>query len=55
MGPIVVKVMSVDEFGRELFEAAQQFDFEGVVAKRKLDSYTPETPGRGDLFNRRKP
>jgi hypothetical protein len=44
----------------------QQLDFEGMVAKRKADPYTPKTAwykiknpaytqaeGRGDLFERR--
>jgi bifunctional non-homologous end joining protein LigD len=59
------RVLAVEEHGRELFEAAQRLDLEGIVAKRKADAYTPETTwykiknpaytqaeGRGDLFER---
>jgi hypothetical protein len=28
---------------RELFEAAQRLDLQGIVAKRKADSYSPQT------------
>jgi hypothetical protein len=50
---------------RELFEAAQRLDLEGIVAKRKADFYSPQTvwykvknsaysqaEGRGDLFHK---
>jgi ATP-dependent DNA ligase len=53
----------VEEHGRELYEAAQRLDLEGIVAKRKADPYASETvwykitnaaytqaQGRGDLF-----
>jgi len=56
----------VEEHGRELFEAAQRLDLEGIVAKRKADAYSPQTAwykvknpaytqaeGRGDLFDRK--
>jgi bifunctional non-homologous end joining protein LigD len=59
------RVLAVEEHGRELFEAAQRLDLEGIVAKRKADAYTLETTwykiknpaytqaeGRGDLFVR---
>lgn len=49
----------------ELFDAAQQLDLEGIVAKRKRDSYSRQTTwykiknpaytqaeGRGDLFHK---
>jgi ATP-dependent DNA ligase len=62
----VFKVLTVEEHGLELFEAVQRLDLEGIVAKRKADSYTPKTvwgkvknpaytqaEGRGDLFDRR--
>jgi bifunctional non-homologous end joining protein LigD len=60
------RVLAVEEHGRELFEAAQRLDLEGIVAKRKSDPYSPQTvwykvknpaytqaEGRGDLFERR--
>lgn len=53
--------------GRELFEAACQLDLEGIVAKRKVDPYHPETAwhkiknptytqaeGRRELFERQR-
>jgi hypothetical protein len=53
------------EHGRELYEAAQRLDLEGIVAKRKADPYSPQTiwykvknpaytqaEGRGDLFHK---
>jgi ATP-dependent DNA ligase len=55
----------VEEHGRELYEAAQRLDLEGIVAKRKVDAYQPstvwykvknpaytQTEGRGDLFHK---
>jgi bifunctional non-homologous end joining protein LigD len=61
--PTVFKVLSVEEHGCELFEAIQRLDFEGIVAKRKANSYGPKTAwykiknpaysqaeGRGELF-----
>jgi bifunctional non-homologous end joining protein LigD len=60
------RVLAVEEHGRELFEAAQRLDLEGIVAKRKADPYSPQAvwykqknpaytqaEGRGDLFERR--
>jgi ATP-dependent DNA ligase len=57
------RVLAVEEHGRELYEAAQRLDLEGIVAKRKVDIYSPETvwyklknpaytqaEGRGELF-----
>jgi bifunctional non-homologous end joining protein LigD len=65
-GPTVFKVLTVEECGTELFQAVQQLDFEGIVAKRKADPYTAKTAwykiknpaytqaeGRGELFERR--
>jgi ATP dependent DNA ligase domain len=64
-GAQVFRVFTVDERGRDLFEAVQRTDFEGIVAKRRVDPYAPGTvwckvknprytqaPGRGDLFVR---
>jgi bifunctional non-homologous end joining protein LigD len=61
------RVLAVEEHGRELFEAAQRLDLEGIVAKRKADAYSPQTiwykvknpaytqaEGRGDLFERKR-
>jgi ATP-dependent DNA ligase len=61
------RVLAVEDHGRELYEAAQRLDLEGIVAKRKADPYSPETiwyklknpaytqaEGRGDLFDRRR-
>jgi bifunctional non-homologous end joining protein LigD len=62
---VVSQVFSIDERGRHLFEAAERLDLEGIVAKRKLDSYGPGTvwykiksrtytqaEGRWELFQR---
>jgi bifunctional non-homologous end joining protein LigD len=59
------RVLAVEEHGRELFEAAQRLDLEGIVAKRKADPYSPQTvwykvknpaytqaEGRGELFHK---
>lgn len=59
-------MLAVEEHGRELYEAAQRLDLEGIVAKRKADPYSSRTvwykvknpaytqaEGRGDLFERR--
>jgi ATP-dependent DNA ligase len=59
-------VLAAEEHGRELFEAAQRLDLEGIVAKRRADPYSSQTvcykvknpaytqaEGRGDLFERR--
>jgi ATP-dependent DNA ligase len=58
-------VLHVPGRGRDLFAAVQRLDLEGVVAKRAVDPYTPDTlwrkvrngeytqmPGRGELFHR---
>jgi ATP-dependent DNA ligase len=34
---------SVEGRGRDMFEAAERLDLEGIVAKRKADPYRPET------------
>jgi ATP-dependent DNA ligase len=65
-GPTVFKVLTVEECGIELFQAVQQLDFEGIIAKRKADPYGPKTAwykiknpaytqaeGRGEMFERR--
>jgi bifunctional non-homologous end joining protein LigD len=39
------RMLAVKEHGRELFEAAQRLDLEGIVAKRKADSYSPQPSG----------
>jgi bifunctional non-homologous end joining protein LigD len=57
------RVLAVEEHGRELFEAVQRLDLEGIVAKRKRDAYSRQTiwykiknpaytqaEGRGELF-----
>jgi bifunctional non-homologous end joining protein LigD len=59
----VSRMLAVEAHGRELYEAAQRLDLEGIVAKRKEDPYSPQTiwykvknpaytqaEGRGDLF-----
>jgi bifunctional non-homologous end joining protein LigD len=64
--PTLSRVLAVEEHGRELYEAAQRLDLEGIVAKRKVDPYSPQTvwykvknpaytqaDGRGDLFEPR--
>jgi hypothetical protein len=61
------KQLAVEERGRELYEAAQRLDLEGIVATRKADPYGPTTvwykiknpaytqaEGRGDLFERKR-
>jgi bifunctional non-homologous end joining protein LigD len=58
------RLLAVEEHGRELYEAAQRLDLEGIVAKRKADPYSPQTiwykvknltytqaEGRRDLFH----
>lgn len=37
------QVFSIEERGRDLFDAAERLDLEGIVAKRKADPYLPET------------
>lgn len=59
------RVPCFEDEGRELFGAACRLDLEGIVAKRKRDPYSPETPwykvknptytqaeGRRELFER---
>jgi bifunctional non-homologous end joining protein LigD len=59
------RMLAVEEHGRELFEAVQRLDLEGIVAKRKADVYSLQTvwykvknpaytqaDGRGDLFHK---
>ncbi len=36
-------MLAVEEHGRELYEAAQRLDLEGIVAKRGADPYSPQT------------
>jgi ATP-dependent DNA ligase len=63
----VSRVLAVKEHGRDLYEAAQRLDLEGIVAKRKADPYSPQTvwykiknpaytqaEGRGDLFHKQR-
>jgi ATP-dependent DNA ligase len=58
-------LLAVEEHGRELLEAVQRLDLEGIVAKRRADPYSPKTvwykvknpaytqaAGRGDLFHK---
>ncbi len=60
---VVSKVFSIEERGRDLFDAVQRLDLEGIVAKRKTDAYVTgvtwykikngaysQLEGRGDLF-----
>jgi bifunctional non-homologous end joining protein LigD len=62
---VVSQVFSIEERGRDLFDAAERLDLEGIVAKRKADPYRPETvwykiknraytqgEGRWELFQR---
>lgn len=62
---IVCSTLTVDEHGHELFEAVCGLDLEGIVAKRKSDSYDTRTrwlkiknpsysqaEGRRELFDR---
>jgi bifunctional non-homologous end joining protein LigD len=37
------RVLAVEEHGRELFEAAQRLDLEGIVAKRRADPCSTQT------------
>ena len=37
------QAFSIEERGRDLLDAAERLDLEGIVAKRKADSYRPET------------
>lgn len=38
--PTLSRVLAVEEHGRELSEAAQRLDLEGIVAKWKGDPYS---------------
>ena len=40
---VLSQVFTLEERGRDMLAAAERLDLEGVVAKRKLDSYAPET------------
>jgi len=64
--PVVSRVFSIEGRGRDMLGAAQQLDLEGIVAKRKADTYGPETSwykiknraytqaeGRWELFQKR--
>ena len=65
---VVSQVFSIEERGRDLFDAVERLDLEGIVAKRKTDPYRPETvwykirsrtytqgEGRWELFQKRHP
>jgi ATP-dependent DNA ligase len=39
-GPLY-KILTIEEYGRALFEATRKLDLEGIVAKRKGDAYGP--------------
>ena len=65
---VLSQVFSIDERGRDLFDAAERLDLEGIVAKRKVDAYRPETlwykiksrtytqgEGRWELFQKKHP
>ena len=40
---VLSQVFSIGERGRDLFAAAERIDIEGIVAKRKVDPYSPAT------------
>jgi ATP-dependent DNA ligase len=63
---VLSQVFSIAERGRDLFAAAERLDLEGIIAKRKVDAYRPETvwykiksrtytqgEGRWELFQRK--
>lgn len=63
--PTVSRMLTVDGNGRELLEAVQRLDLEGIIAKRKADTYSShavwykvknpaytQAEGRGELFQR---
>jgi bifunctional non-homologous end joining protein LigD len=65
---VLSQVFSIEERRRDLFDAAERLDLEGIVAKRKADPYRPETvwykiksrtytqgEGRWELFQKRRP
>src|SRR4051812_41551208 len=41
--PTLSRVFSIERRGRDMLGAVQQLDLEGIVAKRKVDPYLPET------------
>ena len=41
--PVLSRVFSIEERGRDMLAAIQQLDLEGIVAKRKTDAYAPDT------------
>jgi bifunctional non-homologous end joining protein LigD len=41
-GPLY-KILTLDQFGRALYAAIKKMDLAGIVAKRKQDSYGPDT------------
>ena len=63
---VLSQVFSIEERGRDLFDAAERLDLEGIVARRKADPYRPVTvwykiksrtytqgEGRWELFQKR--
>jgi ATP-dependent DNA ligase len=63
---VLLRGFAVEGRGRDLFAAAERLDLEGIVAKRKVDPYAPNTvwfkvknraytqaEGRWELFQRR--
>lgn len=40
---VLSRVFAIEGRGRDLFAAAERLDLEGIVAKRKADTYAPET------------
>ena len=63
---VLSQVFSIEERGRDLFDAVERLDLEGIVGKRKTDPYRPETlwykiksrtytqgEGRWELFQKR--
>ena len=66
--PSLSRMLVVDGDGRDLLEAVQRLDLEGIIAKRKADTYSSralwykvknpsytQVEGRGELFQRRIP
>jgi bifunctional non-homologous end joining protein LigD len=64
--PSLSRMLTVDGDGRDLFDAVQRLDLEGIIAKRKADTYSSravwyklknpsytQAEGRGELFERR--
>jgi bifunctional non-homologous end joining protein LigD len=65
---VLSHVFSIEGRGRDLFEAVERLDLEGIVAKRKGDPYRPDTvwykiksrtytqgEGRWELFQKKRP